>query len=191
MSRAKRDQIHAHPADAVDVAGALVACVKSGRTITIIYVPDIKKPVVGVPQTGEVLRVWAEGNTFYAKGVVAQGGEGDVWRGFFGSRKDENAWFVAGLLISHISFTLFTYMHKQIASQLTSPIARYFPSGLKLTHVALLTLSFAAQLFPPAPPGLSNSPAVGVPSGLPGVSLGEKTAVRLLRSEPPVGVLGS
>jgi hypothetical protein len=72
-------------------------------------------------------------------------------------------------------------------------MAKYFPSGLNDTHVALLTLSFAAHDFPPPPaPGLSKSGALGVPSGDPGVPKSlENTAVRLLISELPVGVLAS
>ena len=67
-------------------------------------------------------------------------------------------------------------------------MARYLPSGLNDTHVADLTLSFAAHDLPPAP-GESKSGTDGVKGELGVPTSRVKTAVLLLR--PAFGVLGS
>jgi hypothetical protein len=76
--------------------------------------------------------------------------------------------------------------------QLTSPIARYFPSGLREVQVHALTRSLAAQVFPP---GESfDSPGPGVPKAVAvaPVSRSDGAVVRLRRSEDVlVGVEGS
>lgn len=84
MSRAKRDEVHAHPADSIDIACALVAGVQRRRAIPIIDVPYVQEAVIGVAQGREILRVGAESDAFDTESVVAEGGEGNIGGCFFG-----------------------------------------------------------------------------------------------------------
>lgn len=105
MSCAESNQIHAHPADAIDIARALVAREQCRRAIAIVDVPYIQESVVGIAQASQVLRIGAEGDALDAKGVIAKGREGNIRRCLLGSREYKNARFIPSLLITSISLS--------------------------------------------------------------------------------------
>jgi hypothetical protein len=180
------DNIRAHPCHLKYIARAFVARVEGSRTISIVDVPYVEKSIVGSSETGKMLGIGTKRDTFDAKGVVGETGQWSVRRSFFRGRKDQNSRPVSCLRL--VSWSSQKYRRSK---QRTSPIARYFPSGLREVQVHAFTRSRAAHVFPP---GESVSAPPGVPNGVVAALLSRSGAavVRLRKSEGVfVGVDGS
>jgi hypothetical protein len=66
--------VRAYPSHLEYIAGAFVARIERGRTVSVIDIPYVQKSIVGSSKASKMLGVWTEGHAFYTESVIGETG---------------------------------------------------------------------------------------------------------------------